>query len=122
LLSADLGAEYAWRLQTLLSGSVRVRHFADACRVAQSDPRAWDAFSQVVLKNSWRFTSVTLLTSVGEQWAAAGVLGDSMGTPTRIVSDTEEFDRCLRQAAPSASLKLVHEAAGNPAIRRGARS
>jgi hypothetical protein len=106
VLSADLGARHAQRLQKALTQVPSLHYFADSSALRTFDLAARSCFARVVLAHRRQFASLVLLAWAGGITASTRSFASAIGDPVVVLTDELEFEKALVRAAPLARQKL----------------
>ncbi|MGC4093749.1 MAG: hypothetical protein QM756_38780 [Polyangiaceae bacterium] len=107
MLSARLGEQVAEQVERFASASASLQFFVDASALTQYDMVARSAFVRVVLAHRRRFAALLMLNWTSTISPAGRALVTLLGEPSEIVSDPDEFQHRIAQAAPHARQMLA---------------
>lgn len=120
-ISADVGERYAAQLVAMIRDMEGVRYFADSRKLANYDILARSAVVRAVLANRRRFSSIVVLTWAGGVGPISRTFASAIGDSIEYVTEADQFEARLLEAAPSAKreLEALTASAPRPQRRRG---
>jgi hypothetical protein len=99
-LSAELGARYVERLNTLVAQLPSLAYFADASALSSYDGTARKGFLRFALDHRRKLASIVMLTWSGGLTPSSRAFAATMGEPICLLDDPSEFDRLLANLVP----------------------
>ena len=106
VMSAELGAQFAAHLQTLVANGNGIHYFADVSALTSYDLLARSAFVRMALANRRRFASFTFLAWAAGVSQVARAFAAAIGDNVELCLEQSEFDRRLMQVAPLARHRI----------------
>jgi hypothetical protein len=99
-LSAELGTSYVEELGGRLAQVPSLAYFADASALEQHDLAARTSFAQLVKRERDKLASIVILTRPSRVTAVMRVFIASLGEPTELVTDHQDFEQALTRYVP----------------------
>jgi hypothetical protein len=99
-LSEQLGARYVAELAGCVAQVPSLAYFADATALEHYDPAARTSFARLVKREREKLASIVILTRPSRVTAATRVFVASLGEPTELLTDHQDFEQALTPYVP----------------------